>query len=293
MPVGEGRIKNIEASVNRLDTRMTSLETQLKSPNPLGERVTNLEGRIEPNWILRICVGVFLGYCGWLGLRVVDMGTDIGVIKQTLIPQRLSQAATDPTNPNNIKEVKGVLSTAKKKDIRIDPNIIKDTANKFIAVTDTQPMAWQAVSQYMDYRSFLNTSLAPSLAELAPIKYSAKYEFFIRALSTKAEVTWKIRPGPTDSKNTARLEVLGTSNPTNYGAELIGIEGKGFAVMLDNVHMKNVVIKGLDVEYNGGRVLLENVYFVNCTFHLKLTPKSRELGKAILASTAVTFKSVT
>jgi len=92
-----------------------------------------------------------------------DLGTRMAVIEKGFtITNRLTQAATQPQNENSIRQASKALSDAKKYRIRIDPNVIKDTGEQFIGATAAQPLAQQAVQQYLDYRSFLNRELAPS-----------------------------------------------------------------------------------------------------------------------------------
>ncbi len=49
--------------------------------------------------------------------------------------------------------------------------------------------------------------------------------------------------------------------------------------------MKNVIIRNSDIVYSGEPALLENVYFVNCTFKrsFKMTPNGRALGIKVLS----------
>lgn len=52
-----------------------------------------------------------------------------------------------------------------------------------------------------------------------------------------------------------------------------------------------MIFRGVKILYKGGPVTMENVYFVNCEFQFIPTQKTRQLGRAILASVAVTFDS--
>jgi hypothetical protein len=55
---------------------------------------------------------------------------------------------------------------------------------------------------------------------------------------------------------------------------------EGGAPVLDDMHLKNVVIRNAFVVYNGGKLELENVYFINCTFQIA----KNDNGKSFLGN---------
>ncbi len=55
------------------------------------------------------------------------------------------------------------------------------------------------------------------------------------------------------------------------GAAFIVLEGD--ELILDGLEMKNVILRNVNIRYYGSRVVMENVYFVNCTF--TFPPQSR------------------
>jgi hypothetical protein len=300
MAIREGRIVDIEADLRDVGKRLISIEAQLKSPVPLGERIAAIEGRFDekardkrPNpyfvtFLSLVGLGL-LTYFYWLGSNVHDMGKRMTGIEQTL---RLSQVSTDPKNPKNIKEAQVVLSTAQKKNIRIDPNVIKETGDKFIAAAATQPASWQVVQQYLGYRSFLNINLAPSLSKLEQVPYWQRLYAFDVRFEGEGNKTISIESDRTivSPQDSARLDRLDEPRPIGKGPQTIVLRTDGI-IILDNQLMKNVIVKDSHIEYHGGPTVLENVYFVNCVFDFEPGIKTQELGKAILASTAVTFKS--
>jgi hypothetical protein len=94
-------------------------------------------------------------------------------------------------------------------------------------------------------------------------------------------------------ENSARLGPLDKPDVISENTELIVLEGRDAAIKIDGQFMKNVILKNMHIVYEGGPVALENVTFVNCIFDFGPGDKSQELGRQILASTAVTFKSIT
>lgn len=70
------------------------------------------------------------------------------------------------------------------------------------------------------------------------------------------------------------------------GARVLIIEGQ---VSLDDMYLKNVIIRNSIVSYNGGPVSLENVTFVNCIFKLSNAAAPRHFADRLLEATEVSF----
>jgi hypothetical protein len=100
--------------------------------------------------------------------------------------------------------------------------------------------------------------------------------------------------GYAGADKSARLEQL--SNPQPEGSEFAYfiIIGGNATIGLDGEYMKNVIIRNCDVSYAGGPVRLENVWFINCTFHAynHVVEEAKMLGNAILAHPHVTFATL-
>ncbi len=66
---------------------------------------------------------------------------------------------------------------------------------------------------------------------------------------------------------------------------------EGISLPLDGLRLRNVIFLNSKMIYAGGPAEMENVYFVNCTFDVRRSPKGRELFAALFASAATTFKT--
>ena len=86
------------------------------------------------------------------------------------------------------------------------------------------------------------------------------------------------------------LEPIGRNFNRNasVGPALIILQG-GAAFILDGMHLKNVVLQNVTVVYQGGPVILENIYFVGCTFAINQSAASRELSATLLKPSPVSF----
>jgi hypothetical protein len=60
-------------------------------------------------------------------------------------------------------------------------------------------------------------------------------------------------------------------------------------VVLDNLYVRNVVFKHIRIIYGGGRTVLENVTFVDCTFDLVKTKRTIEFSDLLLDKQAISF----
>jgi hypothetical protein len=94
---------------------------------------------------------------------------------------------------------------------------------------------------------------------------------------------------PTDPQNATEAKMV----PQPEGSEFafFVVDGGLDAVVLDGEYMKNVIIRNSEIQYGGGPLVLESVYFVNCVFRsrFQLTPRGTGLGETILAAASVNY----
>ena len=61
----------------------------------------------------------------------------------------------------------------------------------------------------------------------------------------------------------------------------IGIlEASGGGMVLDGWQLRNVIFQNVHIVYNGGPLIMNNVYFVNCTFEMKADKNTQGLALA-------------
>jgi hypothetical protein len=66
---------------------------------------------------------------------------------------------------------------------------------------------------------------------------------------------------------------------------------KGGGILLDGYHIKNAVLIGVHVTYNGGPVRMENVTFINCQFSIRRTKPGEEFADASIKHDRITFSA--
>src|SRR6202035_278436 len=74
---------------------------------------------------------------------------------------RLKQVSSNPIDPQNIAEAKTVLAKAISEKVEIEKTVIQESGAKFIEVSQKSPAAWGAALAFLNYKSFLNTAVAP------------------------------------------------------------------------------------------------------------------------------------
>jgi hypothetical protein len=193
-----------------------------------------------------------------------------------------------------------ILDNARDHDVVLNPTTLRKSGLKFIGASEKQPSAWSATKAALDYLSFVNGALnltpkvtnpkdiTPNLPNVGPYMFSLNLR-----PSPQSGMVWAARvktEGDAPPEASARLESLASPQPRGSGARLILIEGKSDTIVLDGQYLKNVIIREASVEYNGGPVRLENVYFVNCEFKIAPNEAGRALAKAIFQSGATNFR---
>jgi hypothetical protein len=189
-----------------------------------------------------------------------------------------------------------ILNGARDHDIIVSPSVLQRTGLRILQDSDKQPAAWSAAKATLDYRSFLNERLrqAPTIANAKEPDLAWPYFFALKTKPTPGQsnaLVARVKTDGTASKeNSARLESLSSPQVWASGAKHIVIEGKTDTIVLDGEYWKDVIVKDAKVEYDGGPIKLENVYFVNCEFIVPQTPGGRAFANAVLNGGATYFK---
>jgi len=219
---------------------------------------------------------------------------------------RLQQNAANPSDPQSVRDAKLVLAEAERAKITIPPSTVKRAGDKFLEVSKNDPQAWNTTLSFLDYRSLLNVTAVPKLTDgkldkTFPQRFGshlrtprtgnaddiakgqqaveAQQALFFGSLVTENFAVMERMEGPFNA--TEGYQFIVYQIPNHPEAELV----------LDGLHMRNVIVKNMRIAYYGGAVRLENVYFANCTFTFEspATPQTLDLASAILASPAITF----
>jgi hypothetical protein len=242
---------------------------------------------------------------------------DIAVLKSqvaaisTIIPQLMKEKlkAKGPELKNALESVANIARTAREKQIETESAAVGEVGVKVVRIGDANGgeianAAWQATTELLNYRSFLNSKDVPDISGAVGVTQSPvpfAIEFTGRALPPYPGYPYPAVPvniqiqyvGPISSIETsALLESLGQKpeeRRSQQGPKYYVVEGKGIEFSLDGYRMRNVIFKNAAVAYDGGPAAIQNIYLVNCTFRFKPTPEWKRLSEVLFAKVSVNF----
>jgi hypothetical protein len=159
---------------------------------------------------------------------------------------------------------------------------------------DISEMAQQVASSMLDYSSAVTsvpTEWVRSAVRLPG--FSGLYGFtemndvrgFASAKRVPIEYASRVLPLRTE-KDT--VDLLRANGYENWPEFMMMVGGDGSNIVLDRLHLRNVILRHMHVVYGGGIARLENVAFVDCTFEFVRTEKAIQLSDLILQRKAVT-----
>jgi uncharacterized protein YjbI with pentapeptide repeats len=112
-----------------------------------------------------------------------------------------------------------------------------------------------------------------------------------KQLTSAPAAAWLVGDAPPEAA--AKVEPLNNPNRVTSGAQFIIFDWTRpeVHVILDGMHLKNIIVKNAKIYYSGGPILLENVYFVNCTFEgVTQQLSGQDFAKALFNAASMTFR---
>jgi len=169
-----------------------------------------------------------------------------------------------------INKVTTEIESAKKSGIKLEPKSVAQLGTALLDVaasakqSGVKTVAWNATNEVLSYYS--------SVTPLPPV-----------------------HKGPVFTINDMNQECIKVGNTH---VAMVGLTFQGCTQHLEDLAKAvsegrflpvGVIFRDARIIYNGGPLRLDGVYFVNCTFQLKPSEKSRTFGETLLASNAVTL----
>jgi hypothetical protein len=216
-------------------------------------------------------------------------------IDKQLLGLQILNSSNLPSRTENQVVAKEILKDVKDKNISIPTSIVNQAGVSFVDASKNDPKAWPVALDFISYRTVLNKDLAlvGTAKQIATTPLGNFESHYLTEFLPGYEHPKMSVGGDVSFDRAANIYPL-NEKPLDAGQsrgkEVILIEGGGIG--LDGMAMKNVVIRNTVVGYSGGPMSLQNVIFVNCTFLFPLNQESRDLGRALLASSAVTFSTI-
>lgn len=199
----------------------------------------------------------------------------------------LQRAAARISDPNSAKQTSELLQEARKNGARLDAGLIAETGNKFIEATRTNPKAWDTALEFLNYRSSLNVYTRAVKTVNAP---PGSVSFNLVGVTGKplpelSHIPLAVAPG-----DAARFEIIGKNlnQQLQFGTAQLILTGG--AINLDDMYIRHAIFDRVEIHYTGKTLRLQDAVFANCTFVFENTQPGRELGRALLASSPVSFE---
>jgi len=226
--------------------------------------------------------------------------------------QRAFPAIPAPTKYRNqdyirdgISKVQLVVAMAKDSDTILDKKEMEATSRRLVEATQADPnlaeVAWSATGSMLDYSSSLTRPLPlpvkwlgpapelpgfPGLFGLTEMKNVQEFVSEVRVPLARAS---RLISLSAEQKTVEFLMSRGISEWPEF-EKVVG--GDGSNIVLDKLHLRNVVLEHINVVYGGGEAQLENVSFVDCTFKTVTFVRSErtiQLSKLVLQRQPVTM----
>ena len=227
--------------------------------------------------------------------KIASLGERVARLEGQL---NIKTAAAAPTSKEAADDAKKTLENAKSANLKFDVNVIRDAGDQFLSAGQKDPIAWDAALAFVEYRSWLNLSVSPVSGKAQGKNTNYRYQLnLIPNPDVHAQTTPVVAArvteifGPVAAEDSARIESLDKPQVEGSGVRYLVVQGITDIIVLDGEYLKNAVIRDSVVEYRGGAVRLQNVYFINCTFRFHQSRRSASLGRTMLASASVTFES--
>ena len=233
--------------------------------------------------------------------QLADLGTRVGKLEG-----RFEQLDADQKRLTKIQLNKLSVQLALTKQSHRPMNVatlisLGESVAGFSNSTDqgVSQLAWRTRLQIIDYRSFLNTAVAPKpgTRDLIDLEHGRSEDLYVELDARKIPDAQTAKFGyvgfgkvfPAGSPEGALFLRIGNEDKANATTQHFYLGAIGFELKLDGYHIRNAIINGARIVYSGGPLILENVYFVNCTFEMPPTPQSQELANAILDHAPASF----
>jgi len=269
----------IDSETKQLSSAVSALQ---ESATNLKGEITNLRSRVE---------GIAASISGLSG-RVSKVEGELEILTQRY----------DKLTRLQIDKLSAQISAAEQTHAKLQPEVIARLGQDLIELVsskekDISQLAWRAANELANYRSILNVSEAPSTeganqnpppgsgmaiewnaAKLPDVKEGMLGVFFIPGVPRV--------PG----SQSALFIRMGDEFKNVSAPALFIVEGTGFNIQLDGFHVRNVIVRNAKVTYKGGPLILENVYFVNCTFDVQQSNPGLRFASTLLTAAAMSFK---
>ena len=200
---------------------------------------------------------------------------------------------------SSLGPMRGVLQLAKDANVKLNPQLLRNYGQQVLTISgdpNTSGDVWGVLGSLLNYRSFLNVEDSPAAHEDFEPSMRSGWNMtahFYVAVKGPGSITLTYPNRLVRASDSCVYQPLkSTWTATSEGHPFVRVTANGNPILtLDGFHLKNVIFDGVKVEYDGGPLMMEDVYFVNCRFDVKPTGPSRQFTLAILRNVPASFSA--
>jgi hypothetical protein len=227
--------------------------------------------------------------------QVSSLADDVRLLKDHAMKSQL-KLGTDVLGADPLagsRYLSDVANVAKRDKVSVNPQLLVEPTEQVLRIASSGPTAsaaWQAALDLVSYRSFLNEIDAPLDKDYRMLNETdPNWRISWDLDGDRTKVRLFVSGGAVPGGRAAIYDRIGQEVSISRGPARFTLTGPGIA-HIDGLHLKNVIFKNIHIRYSGGPIILENVYFVNCTFDAAPSDKSRLLVSEIVKSAGVSLK---
>lgn len=223
--------------------------------------------------------------------RLTNIESQLANVNSTLKETQLKQSAFDPASPASAGDAARVLADARKNATKLNPSVIQEAGQQFVKAAAASRPAWDTALQFLNYRSFLNAAVVPTGPKQL-IGEDTNYYVPKSSADFSAPGAAMYSVGANKTPDVPQFREINAPDPNAdkaAGPQYLLVTN--LTLTLDGLFVKRVIVKDAHVVYHGGPVVLQGVYFVDCTFEIDHRPQGVTFASTLLASSAVTFSS--
>jgi hypothetical protein len=317
--------KELSASLAKLTGRVTSLEKKTSSTNKSPqEEKWNTDRWIAFGILVFTVIGVPIILGSWIeshiqtdlksGIKnevtdqlkeplkqISEIAGDVREIKgkleilapliQEITIKRLGEVGNLDSKDllARLPELRHLANIAKTESVTVKPETVEKVGQKLIAAGTTD--AWNTALDFVNYKSFLNVSLSVAVSNVMTSgTLNTTYE---RNVPVGMQPPRFSVAGTAQREQSAQFLDMRKIDPNAslaFGNDwIIATDG---AVILDNMQLRKVIFKNVYIQYDGGPIKMQDVYFLNCTFVITKQRNGELLATNVLKpSPAVNFNA--
>jgi hypothetical protein len=196
-------------------------------------------------------------------------------IEAAVIERKLKENAEHPYDSQSMREASRTLLHAEVEKINLRPAVVESTGKKFLGVAASDPDAWNTAIACLNYKSFLNVSLTIQSTDVLPVGTRLTTEYTTHWPTGGKEATFSVA-GSVPRDRAAQCTEIGKPDPNAsvaFGNDWIVVRDGDFT--LDNMLLKKMICRKVQIFYAGGPLIMHQVYFLGCTFTIEQTPNGQ------------------